>query len=141
MPRRGPKETVDLRASLACQDFRDPWGLQGFLGLMELKVTKEIQAGQEHPVSQGPRETLDSRACLALVALQESQALRVIWGLQEFQDFKVQKVFLASRELKVIKAIKVSRELKVSRVLLAPQVLTTSSKGSPGSLVLRAPQG
>lgn len=30
----GPKGTEDLRDNLACQGSRDPWGLQGFLGLM-----------------------------------------------------------------------------------------------------------
>lgn len=46
---------------------------------------------------QGPREIQGSRACRALAALLESQVLREIWGLQEFQDFKVRRVFLASR--------------------------------------------
>lgn len=47
---------------------------------------------------QGPRETPGSRACLGLVALQESQVLRVTWDLQEFQGFKVRKASLAFRE-------------------------------------------
>lgn len=32
---RGPKETEGHRDSLACQDFRDPWGLQGSLDWMD----------------------------------------------------------------------------------------------------------
>lgn len=66
--------------------------------------------------------------------------LRVIWDLQEFQGFKGRKASLAFRELKVTKETKVSLELKVFLVPRAPRVHTTSSKGSQGSLVLRAPQ-
>lgn len=32
-----------------------------------------------------------------MAALLGSQVPRVIWGFQEFQDFKVKRVFLASR--------------------------------------------
>lgn len=72
-----------------------------------------------------------------MVALRESQVRRVIWDLRVFQDFKVRKVFLASRELKEIKETKASLDLKVSRVSLAPQALTISSKGSQGFRALR----
>lgn len=89
---------------------------------------------------QGPRETQGSRACLGLVALQESQVLRVTWALRAFRDFKVRKVSLAFKELKETKETKVSLERKVFRAPPAPQGLTTSSKGSQGSLVRRVPQ-
>lgn len=86
---------------------------------------------------QDPRETQGSKACLALVALQESQVLRVIWDLQEFQVFKVRKVSLVFRDLKETKEIKVSLEVKVFQVSQDPRVLIRSSKGSQGLLVLR----
>lgn len=65
---------------------------------MGRKVTREIQVGQELRGFQALRETQDSKACRALAALQGSQAQREIWDHQEFQDSKVRKVFLASRE-------------------------------------------
>lgn len=65
---------------------------------MGRKVTREIQVGQELLGFQAPRETQDSKACRALAVLQGSQAQREIWDHQEFQDSKVRKVFLASRE-------------------------------------------
>lgn len=89
---------------------------------------------------QGPREIQDTKACLELVALQDLQVPRVTWDLQEFQDFKVRKASLAFRELKETKETKVSLEPKVFRVPLVPQVLTMSSKGNQGSLVLRVLQ-
>lgn len=98
MPWRGPKETGVRRANLACQGFRDLWGLQGSLGLTDSKVTKETRAGRGLLELQGPRESQDSKACLGLVARQGSRALRVTWGLQECQDFKVRKASLACRE-------------------------------------------
>jgi len=95
---RGPKETGAHRVNLACQGFRDLWGLRGSLGLTDSKVTKETRAGRGLPELQGPRESQDSKACLGLVARQGSQVLRVTWGLQECQDFKVRKASLACRE-------------------------------------------
>lgn len=137
---RDPRETEARRVNPAYQGFRDLWDLQGSLGLMDSKVTKETQGGRGLPELQGPRESQDSRACLGLEALQASLARRGIWDLLEFQDFKVRKVSLACREPRAIKVTRASLEVKAFLVPRVPQGPMTSSKATQGFLVRRVLQ-